>query len=429
MTISKIIYIIKLRTLIMGVFMDTSREARIGLLLGPHYVRLAASAGFAFGFLESSLKEEVPIPKHIYGVSSGGVVTGSFAPWTMKAGYEAISRIRKLRSYGIRGSDFHEFNKDLEFWGLLETVAALAPLIPFEVIEKNWLRYLAKGTASLSVLGLEAEFIQKFFGCDAVFSNDRLFDLLMKYVDYEATINSKVKVEIIVADINGDPATNKRVRLSSVTNYRPEDIGNKEKFVRGIVTGASPTGFFPTHRNELGHSDTDGIIYTAFPIGLARKDRCNVIIVAKFNYAGQGYMDHDYSKWMSALHRSMDIKTDDETDRIIRGYMRVNNDVERISKMRQSLTDLRTIINDVDPEVRTILGGKIVEIEDELSRLYADGKEMVNLVIIDSEKIPEFSFRHFDEESNRVGENIGYDAFYKNKDLINRAVEVAMKGR
>ena len=54
MTISKIIYIIKLRTLIMGVFMDTSREARIGLLLGPHYVRLAASAGFAFGFLESS---------------------------------------------------------------------------------------------------------------------------------------------------------------------------------------------------------------------------------------------------------------------------------------------------------------------------------------------------------------------------------------
>ena len=406
-----------------------NREPRIGLLLGPHYVRLAANAGFTYEFLEASLKGEIPLPAHIKGVSAGGIVTASFAPWTLKAGQEAVYRIRNLRSYGLRGSDFHALNKDLEFWGVLEAVAALAPLIPFEVIEKKWLRYLVKGGASLSVLGLEAELIRKFFDCRAVFSNDKLFKLLMKYVDYEAVIASKVKVEIIAADINGDRETNKRVRLSSVTNYRPEDMGDKAKFVRGIITGASVTGFFPTHLNSLGHYDTDGIIYTAFPIGLARKDGCNVIIVAKFNYAGQGYLDHDYSTWMSALHRSMDIKSDDETDRIIRGYMRVNNDVERILKMRKSLANLKEIVNDVDHNVQSLIESEITNIEDELTRLYADGKEMVNLVIINSAKIPEFSFRNFNEKSNKTGEDIGREAFLKSKEAINRATELAIKGQ
>ena len=71
-----------------------NREPRIGLLLGPHYVRLAANAGFTYEFLEASLKGETPIPAHIKGVSAGGIVTASFAPWTLKAGQEAIHRIR-----------------------------------------------------------------------------------------------------------------------------------------------------------------------------------------------------------------------------------------------------------------------------------------------------------------------------------------------
>lgn len=409
--------------------MDRSKEPRIGILLGPHFVRLAANAGFAFGFLEASLKGEVPVPTHIKGVSSGGIVTASFAPWTMKAGHRALKRIKELRSYGIKGSDFHELNRDLKFWGLLETIGALAPLVPWHKIEKRWLRNLAKGVTSASVLGLEAELVQKFFACNAVFSNDKLRELLRSHLDFEGIYNSPVKIEIIAADINGDEASNKRVRLSSVTNYRPEDIWNTEKLLRTVVAGASVTGFFPTYKNELGHYDTDGIIYTAFPIGLARKDKCNVIIVVKFNYGAQGYMDHDYSNWMLALHRSIDIKADDETDRIIRGYMRVNNDVERIASMRESLVALKTIINDVAPSVRVLLEKQIIEIEDELSNLYADGKESVNLVVIDSEQIPEFNFHHFDEHSNMTGENIGYDAFLKSKNAINKAVELALQDK
>jgi len=60
-------------------------------------------------------KEESCLPPyHIKGVSSGGIVTASIAPWTPWADAWMIERVRS-----IKRDDFYSYNKELGAWECL----------------------------------------------------------------------------------------------------------------------------------------------------------------------------------------------------------------------------------------------------------------------------------------------------------------------
>lgn len=397
--------------------MSERGDPKVCLLLGPHFIRLAANAGFTYGFFESSTKDEIPIPDDIKGVSAGGIIAASFGPWTQKIADLTLHKIKELK-----GKDFYGINKELEFWGVLEVLGALSPLVPWNKIERRWLRNLIKTAAVGSFVGFEGAFIRQLFICKSVFSNDNLLKLLMESIDFRGLFNSPVRIEVISADINGDPITNERVRPSSVTNFRPEDRDIR-KFALGVLSSASVTGFFPTRKDDQGHFITDGGIFSAFPIDLAYSEGSDVIIVNRMRYAGQSHLDHDYSKWMSALHRSMDIVIDNYSDHVLAGYVNINRDIGQIKKMKSSLRILKDVLDDSDLGAKILIEREIVNIEKDLTQLTAHNKKFINLVVIDSDEIPEFNFRDFDTDYNVRGMNIGYDAFQKSKKDIIRAIE------
>lgn len=398
--------------------MARKTEPKIAILLGPHFSRLAATAGFMYGYREKTAEGLLLKPQHLIGVSAGGINAAAFTPWTEECATRTVDRIRDLR-----GSDFYSLNKELEVLGVLEGLGALTPFVPWHLIKTHWLRNLAKSTATASFIAAEGAFIRSLFHCKSIFSNDKLMSLLESNLRVNDIFKSDVKVQVISADINGNREDDKNVDLCSVSNFEPKDTDLPEqernrRFLTGIVVGASITGFFKTRQNPEGHFLTDGAIYSAFPIDLAYKQGCDVIIMVKLRYAGQRYLERDYSRWMSALHRSMDIVIDNYSDSVIRGYFNINSDICQIEKMKYSLAVLKDAVKEVGPQMRLVMEKEICEIEKNLSVLTAHDKRYVNIVIIDSKEIEEFDFRHCSQKYNINAMNLGYDALNSSMRII-----------
>src|SRR3989344_3506540 len=193
-------------------------EPRIALLAGPHFGRLAATAGFLYGYVEAADLNNLPRPKHIIGTSAGGINAGAFAPFTPEIAEHNWNRIGNLK-----GSDFYGINKELGALGLIELLGSATPFIPWEKIPERW-RRLAKMGTSATLFAAEASFIHTLLTCKSIFTNGKLIDLLQGHFDLDAIFKSDVRVEITAADLNGDAKENKNVALSSVTNFRPEDV-------------------------------------------------------------------------------------------------------------------------------------------------------------------------------------------------------------
>ena len=242
--------------------------------------------------------------------------------------------------------------------------------------------------------------------------------------DFQDIFNSEIKLDIVSANITGDEIRDLNVAPHVTTNYKPEHK-DKQVIVEGVLRSTSITGFFPTTKNPGGNFTTDGGIYSAFPIEIPDRHGCNVIIVVQLSYEGQGYLEHDYTKWMSALHRSFDVLVDNNTTRVLRGYASVNNDLEQIRSLESSIEGLELIAGQADYSFRVAINNEIDRMRESIENLTAYGKRSFNLVIVRSRrKIPEFNFRgkNFDKYMG-LSIEIGQEACEDAKPEIYRAIE------
>ncbi len=400
---------------------------KIGIVLGPHFVRLASNFGFMESYFYDSQKGNIPKPYSLTGISSGSFSCGIFAPWTELPIIKGRNMLLNLR-----GSHFFSLNRELLVSGGIETLMpALLPFLPWERIENSYLRNAAKLLGISAFLGLEYKFVRNLFNARSIFSNERLRQLLLKpfdadgFLDFEGIFSSDIKVDIVSANINGCQESDSNVVPYVVTNYRPEHK-NKDIFVDGIVRSTSVPAFFPTSPIGNGEFTTDGGVYEAFPIEIPYNHGCDVIVLVKFRYAGQGYLEHDYSKFMSSLHRSTDILVDNKGALVIRGALNINNDLVQIQRMQKGINQLERLANELHGELRKEIEARIKDLDDTLVNLTAFGKRHYNLVILSSRReIPEFNFRgNFDHMLN-LGREIGLETYNDSKEEIYRAAEMA----
>ena len=391
------------------------------MMLGPHFVRMAGSFGFMKGYFDDFTKNIIPKPHNITAVSSGAVVATVICPFTKKAFDHADYRFKNLK-----GSQFFTLNKELIFWGGIEALGPLMLFIPWEKIKNPVTRNIAKGFGAASLEGIELGLIDRLWAANGVFSNERLRKLLLTLLknDFDDIFKSDINMDIVAANINGDEANDQNVTPYIVTNYKPEHK-DKNVLVDGVVRTTSIPGFFPTSQTRSGDFTTDGGVNGAFPIGIPYDHGCNVIIVAQLSYDGQGYLKHNYTKWLSALHRSFDIIVDNHSALVLRGCENINNDLEQIKKLESTIDGLQLIADQAPDDFQTAMNQEIYRQREAIESLTAYGKRHFNLVIIKSRrKIPEFNFRgkNFDKYMG-LSIDIGQEAYEDAKSEIHRAID------
>src|SRR3989344_1781256 len=149
--------------------MNKSAPLRVGLMLGPHFVRMAGSFGFMKGYFNDYSQGLMPKPYNLTTVSAGSVVGLVTSPFTQKAFNKAERRFLDLR-----GNQFFSLNNDLSFWGGAEALGPLLLLFPWEKIKNSLIRNTAKGLGVVALEGVEARLINRLRSSNGVFSNERL---------------------------------------------------------------------------------------------------------------------------------------------------------------------------------------------------------------------------------------------------------------
>lgn len=400
--------------------MTAEKIPRIGIMLGPHFVRMAGSFGYMKGYFKAYSSGQVPKPYNITGVSSGTVIGAGVCPFTQEIFNKSEDRLIHLT-----GNEFYSHNKDLIMWGGIEALGPLALFIPWEKIKSNIWRIFAKGAAVAAMELAEEKFIENLFSINGMFSNRRLHKLMMSFLDFPGIFNSDIKLDLVSANLNGDVLENLNVAPHVVTNYRPEHRYNNELLADGVVKSTSIPGFFQTSINGNGEFITDGGIYNAFPVEIPYNHGCNVIVVVELNYAGQRYLRHNYNKWTSAIHRALDIVVDNKHALVLKGYTNSNNDLEQIKKMEAAISELELIAGDMPREQGQVIYNQIEQLQESINRLSAYGKNFFNLVVIKSRReIPEFNFREFDEKYMKQSIEIGEEAYFTSRDDLHRAIDM-----
>ncbi len=401
--------------------MQPKNVPKIGVMLGPHFVRMAGNLGFMKGYFNDYLSGIIPKPHNLTCVSAGSVIGLGICAFKQRS----FDNIEK-RLLSLKGSHFFGLNKELMFWGGFEALGPLMIYFPWEKIDNFWLRNLAKSAGIVAIEGLEVKLIDRLWSVSGIFSNERLRNLLMTSLrdDFVDIFNSDIKLDIVSANISGDKANDLNVLPYIVTNYKPEHK-KPETIVDGVIRSTSITGFFGTTKTKGNEFTTDGGTYGAFPIEIPDGHGCNVIIVIQLSYEGQGYLEEDYTQWMSALHRTFDVLVDNSSARVLRGCLDINNDIEQIRKIESDIESLEALAGELPGEYRNHVCGRIQSMQESIENLTAYGKRHFNLIIVKSKrKIPEFNFRgkNFDKYM-KLSIDIAQEAYEDTKPEILRAID------
>lgn len=369
--------------------------AKVGIVAPGHFKRLAAEVGFLHGYYEACQKG-FPLPDYMTGISAGGIAVACAAQWTepdFRRTEEILLDLKRKHFYGI--------NPRLEILGGLAGLAALGVMLPIDkdTIKNPWLRYGAKAAIALSVLGMDKRFVSGLLHSDSIFSNANLYKLLERELRINRIFGSPIKIEIASADINNR-------KFSVVSNFRPEDQ-KPEVLLNGIVDSTRLPVFFPFRRDKNGNYLADGAALSNAPIHLARDHGCDVIIVLKFNCAGEGPIEKEYNELGPGLQRFIDMMVDETARKTQRDYEFFNHDLEQEEKINRAIALMD------DCEARRIL---------ESVKLSASGRRKIKFVVVDSEEVPEFHFSSFNKEATRESMNIGYKAFFGVQDQIALAI-------
>lgn len=387
---------------------------KTGLVYAGNFPRLTAHTGFGHGWFNRWMKGDLPPIDYLIGVSSGALAGSIITQWDE----DDIINGEEILIYLKRGQ-FASLNPKIRNSGGLALATTLAIASSTHKIRNPYLRLATNLGLISGALYLDVKFFKDLFHAESFFVYNNLFKLLRK-LNMDKVMNSKVNFEAAAVDINMagwiiDELFKDPFNLNgwvSVTNFKPEHKGNVDLLMRGIANSARIWAFFNPEKTAEGHSIVDGAALSNIPIHFAVKNDCDTIVVPYYNCPIEGPSDIDYCTWVKILQRCSDLTVSSNTSKTIRGYIRVNRDLEQLSAERKVIDNLERFINqtDADSTQKDEIQTRINSIREIQKKYSFYNKKRVNLVVVSSDPLPNINFGHFTKDDQVRGINLGYKA-------------------
>lgn len=285
--------------------------------------------------------------------------------------------------------------------------------------------------------------IKDIFSVESFLVYDNLRKLLFKTLKFDLIFNSPIKIEVPAVNLNtagwmlnqilSDPPLYlngwKNQGWVSVTNFRPEDVNletevRNTRYVDGGINGLRVFG----HINSGRHGGEGQIVDTAalsnLPIHFAvSKDYSNVVVF-HYNSEAEGHLNRSFGSWVELLGRCFDITVSENTRKTILGYLRVNNDLEQLSKQRESLKRIEELLHcqNLDIGNQQVIRQHILDTEEALRNLSYAHKKRINFLFVGSDPIPNAHFHDFTQDQMIKGINTGWKASMEAIPKINKMI-------
>lgn len=402
------------------------------------FSRLAPLVGTFHALHDASEKGLIPPPGFISTSSSSGIA----ASVAIQRSEEKFVEIEKLL-INLRKSQFASFNPEIRNRGILTIAATLGLLLPTHAIKNPYLRTAARIGVSSFAFWAQREFIRDLFQAESFFRYDKLINLLLDKLDFEAIFSSPIKIEIPAVNLNKSGWTLDEILSNpplyldgwhnkgwvSVTNFRPEDINlskdiRNRRFVEGIVNGTRLPYFNPGRT-----SDGDYVVDTAFlsnvPIHFALSQGYSKIVIPYYNSSVEATTDAQFDNWLKSLNRSLDINVSENTRKAMLGYLRVNNDLGHLTKQKECLKRLEEILDhkSLDEETKMETWRYIQEMRMLLNSLSYSNKKQIEFLFINSRPLPRIHFSEFTKDNITEGINIGWESGWEAVPKIARMIK------
>lgn len=400
---------------------------KTGVIYAGNFPRLTAHTGFGHGWFDRCIRGDLPPIDYLVGISSGALAGSIVTQWDE----DGIRNGEEILIYLKRGQ-FASLNPKIRNSGGLALATTLAIASSTHKISNPYLRFAVNLGLISGALYLDVKFFKDLFRAESFFVYNNLLKLLRK-LDMKKVMNSKINFEAAAVDINvagwtidqlfKDPFNSNG--WVSVTNFKPEHKGNVDLLIRGIANSARIWAFFNPEKTADGHSIVDGAALSNIPVHFAIRNDCDTIIIPYYNCPIEGPSDVDFCTWVKILQRCSDLVVSNNTGKTMRGYIRVNRDLEQLSAEGKVIDKLERFIDQTatDDDQRNGIQAQINSIREIQKKYSFYNKKKINLVIISSDPLPNVHFSHFTEDDQIRGINLGYKALEDSLPEITAAIK------
>ncbi len=389
------------------------------------FSRLAPLVG-TFHALHDASERGLISPPDFISTSSASGIAASVAIQRSEAKFIEIEELL----INLRKSQFASLNPKIRNRGVLTIAATLGLLLPTHAIDNPYIRTAARVGVSGFAFWAQSEFIRDLFQAESFFRYDKLVNLLLDKLDFEAIFNSPIKIEIPAVNLNKSGWTLDEILSKpplyldgwhnkgwvSVTNFRSEDVDlpkdiRNRKFVEGIVNGTRLPYFNPGRTD-----DGDYVVDTAFlsniPIHFALSQGYSKIVIPYYNSSVEATTDVQFDNWLKSLNRSLDISVSESTRKAMLGYLRINNDLGHLAKQKEGLNRLEEFLDhkSINEEIKIEIWRYIQEMRLLLDNLSYSNKKQIDFLFINSRPLPRIHFSEFTKDEIAEGINIGWEA-------------------
>lgn len=338
----------------------------------------------------------------------------------------------------LRKRDFVSLNPKLKKNATIDFVSILAILLAAFKAGRTKNSITSWATLGLLVpvaYKISEKAIKDIFNAESFLVYDNLSRLLLnnpQLLDLDLVFNSPIKIEIPAVNINKAGWTLDEVLANpplylhgwkdngwvSVTNFKPEDVNlpkdlRNKRYVEKLINGLRVYGHF-----KPGYHDDDngGIVDTAaksnLPVHFALAQGYSNIVVLHYNSKAEGPTDRAFDNWVAHLNRCCDINVSENTRKTILGYLRINNDLEWLTKQTDNLKRLEDLLyyTGLDVKSQEIVRRYIRDTNEYLRNLSYSHMKKINFIFVGSDPLPDAHFSDFNQDQIIEGINLGWKA-------------------
>lgn len=288
--------------------------------------------------------------------------------------------------------------------------------------------------------------IKDIFNAESFLVYDNLRKLLLnnsKMLDFDLVFNSPIKIEVPAVNINKAGWTLDEVLSNpplyfhgwkdngwvSVTNFKPEDVNLPKdlrniKYAEKLINGLRVYGHFKPgyHDNEGGIVDTAAL--SNLPVHFALAQGYSNIVVLHYNSKAEGPTDRVFKNWVAHLNRCCDINVSTITKKTMLGYLRVNNDLEWLTRQKKSLKKLEDLLDhpDLDIQSQEVMRRYIQDTNEYVHNLSYSHMKKINFFFVGSDPLPDAHFSDFTQDQMVQGINFGWKAGWDAVPRINKMI-------
>lgn len=395
--------------------MNPPANPRIGIIFPPEFWRLPLEIGAAHRYLREQQKRKLPIPHVFIGSSAGGIAAACSVAWTENNFTYLSQIIRDLKPEQIYKSTLRD-----KLAGIFLIADSL-----FHLLASGEESLLKKSASAGGSLGVKFIAIYEMLKAPSVFSNKPLLYLLKDKLNFEATFNSPVRLEILTLD--------KETREKIVfTNYLEGDK-TPERLIDGLAGTSALPLIFPCRRDNA-RLLVDGAVHplNTMPFYRVLENDCDIVIVLQF--APFNDKEHAGSTaGLKVVNQCFNITTSEIGSMLLRGFINRNQDLDAKQKI-ELLTDELEILAGTKKGFLEKLGlagqnefsKKINEIRRTCSEFSFTGMKSVKTFVVTAkhpETIPPLSINKFTQKEMAKMLDAGYEAMGEIMDELEKLIK------